>query len=82
MTTNEIKIKVKPRILKYQIGATWGHRAQEQIFTIKSVIAYYRGLKRGLILSLYDISKYFDKENLKDCMGELYKCDIKGKLYE
>ena len=35
----------------------------------------------GLILCLYDISKYFDRENLRDCLGELYKCDIKGKLY-
>jgi hypothetical protein len=28
-----------------------------------------------------DVSKFFDRESLVDCMNELYKCNIKGKLY-
>ena len=31
---------------------------------------------------MFDISKYFDRENLRDCMSELYACGIKGKLYK
>ena len=36
---------------------------------------------KGLVLSLYDVAKFFDRENLRDCCGELYKLDIKGKIY-
>ena len=71
IVTNEVKHKISENISKFQIGAIAGHRAQEHLFTIKSVIAYHKHLNQGLILCLYDISKYFDKEHLKDCMVEL-----------
>ena len=34
-----------------------------------------------IIVSLYDISKFFDRENLKDAMDALNSCGITGKLY-
>ena len=34
-----------------------------------------------LILQLFDISKFFDREVLVDGMNSLYNCDIVGKLY-
>ena len=79
--THELKLQAMENVSKFQIGAISGHRAQEHLFTIKSVISLYISQGKGLILSLYDISKYFDRENLKDCMGELYKANVKGKLY-
>ena len=81
IVTFEMKQKVEGNISKFQIGAMAGHRAQEHIFTIKSIIGFYNKASKGIILSLYDISKYFDRENLRDCMGELYKADVKGKIY-
>ena len=81
IVTHELKLKALPNVSKFQIGAIPGHRAQEHLFTVKSVIAWYNKMNKGVIICLYDISKYFDRENLKDCLGELYKCDIKGKLY-
>ena len=35
----------------------------------------------GIIVSLFDISKFFDRENIHDVLGEAYRCGIKGKLY-
>jgi hypothetical protein len=32
-------------------------------------------------VQLYDISKLFDRENLKDGLNALYNCGISGKLY-
>ena len=81
IVTHELKTIVTENVSKFQIGALAGHRPQEHLFTIKSVISFYRSMGKGLILCLYDISKYFDKENLKDCMGELYTKGVKGKLY-
>ena len=66
---------------KYQIGTKPGHRAQEHLFVIKSVISLYRKLDKSVILSAWDVSKYFDKEYLPDVMGELYKNNLHEKLY-
>ena len=48
---------------------------------IRSVISRYRKLNKSVILSAWDVSKYFDKEYLPDVMGELYKNNLHGKLY-
>ena len=67
---------------KYQIGTKPNHRAQEHLFLLKSVIALYDYLGKALILQLWDISKYFDRESLTDGLNELYKNKIRGKLYK
>ena len=74
------KNTIMSNMSKYQIAKP-GHRCQEHTFVIKSVIALYELLKKPLILQLMDLTKYFDRESLKDCMSELYKCNIRGKLY-
>ena len=30
---------------------------------------------------MWDLSKFFDRESLTDCMNELYKSKVQGKLY-
>ena len=66
---------------KYQIGGIPGHRSQEHLFTVKSVISLYSLLNIPVFLQLFDISKYFDKEILKDAMDTLFTYGIQGKLY-
>ena len=77
--------KAKPNIIsgcsKFQIGAIPKHQSQEHLFTLKSVMEWYESMKSPLILQLYDISKFFDRENLQDGMNSLYNCGISGKLY-
>ena len=38
-------------------------------------------MKQPLILSFYDISKFFDKELLVDALDACYEAGVKGKLY-
>ena len=52
----------------YQIGGQPGHRPEELIFVMKSVIAKYLKSKKMVILKLYDISKFFDKETIEDAI--------------
>ena len=77
--------KSKPKLIekcsKFQIGGIPKHRSQEHLFTVKSVLALYFQLNLPVILQLFDISKYFDKEILKDAMDTLYSSGIRGKLY-
>ena len=77
--------KAKPKIVngcsKFQIGALPKHQSQEHLFTLKSVMEWYEALEITLILELYDLSKFFDTENLQDGMNTLYNYGITGKLY-
>ena len=53
----------------YQIGGQPGHRPEELVFVMKSIIAKYRKeRKKMLIVKLYDISKFFDKETIEDAI--------------
>jgi hypothetical protein len=52
----------------FQIGGQGGHRAEELLFVMKSVIAKYRKEKKPVILQCYDLEKYFDKEMTEDAV--------------
>ena len=66
---------------KFQIGTKPGHMAQEHIFVLKSVISAHLHYGKPIILSMFDISKFFDRESLVDVMNELYKNGVQGKIY-
>ena len=66
---------------KYQIGAIPKHQSQEPLFTLKSVMSWYEILKIALIMQLFHISKFCDREHCQDGMNTLYNFGIHGKLY-
>ena len=81
MIVDKSKKKIISTCSKFQIGGIPKHRSQEHLFNVKSVLALYSWLNIPLYFQVYDLSKYFDKEILKDAMDTLYKCGIKVKLY-
>ena len=66
IVTKELKNKIIESFSRYQIGAAPGHRPQEHLFCVRSLISLFKLMKKPLILSFYDISKFFDKELLAD----------------
>ena len=52
----------------YQIGGQPGHRAEELIFVLKSIIAKYVGAGKQIIIQSSDLSKFFDKEMIEDAI--------------
>ena len=81
ITVSKMKPQILSKISKYQIGGKPGHRPQEHLFVLKSVIALYQMMDIPLFLQFWDISKFFDKESLRDCLNSLYRAGIGGKLY-
>ena len=81
LIVDKSKQKIVAHCSKFQIGGIPKHRSQENLFSVKSVIALYSMLDLPLYIQVFDISKYFDKEILKDAMDTLYQCGIRGKLY-
>ena len=81
LVVSAVKGTIVQNMSKFQIATKPGHRAQENLYVLKSVIWLYSMLNIGLVLQNWDLSKFFDKESLFDCLGELYKKGIKGKMY-
>ena len=52
----------------YQIGGQPGHRPEELVFVMKSLIAKYMKNRKMLILKLFDIYIFFDKETIEDAI--------------
>ena len=71
MVMSQAKGKIIANMTKFQIGTKNGHRAQEHLFTLKSVIALYLRLDFPIMIQLYDISKFFDRESLRDGMNAI-----------
>ena len=66
IVVDKSKNKLTQACSKFQIGGIPGHRPQEHLFSVKSMIGLYKYLNIPLFLSYWDISKYFDKEILRD----------------
>ena len=59
-----------------------GHRAQDHLFVVKSVMALAEATNIAIVMQLWDLSKYFDRESLKVGINELYKSNVRGKVYK
>ena len=81
IVTNLAKPQRISSMSKFQIGTKPGHRAQEHLIVLKSIIALFNYYDQAVILQLYDISKFFDREHLRDAMDVLYSRGTRGKLY-
>ena len=65
---------------EYQIGGQPGHRPEELMFVIKSVIAKQRAEGKAIILQCWDISKFFDKEMIEDAVLTCLKRKVNPKV--
>ena len=50
----------------YQIGGQPGHRSEELVYVLKSVIARQRAQGKAVLIQPSDIQKFFDKEMIED----------------
>ena len=78
MVTTAIKPLVFENMSEFQIGGVPGHRAQEHLFTVKSVLALAEKNNAAMAIQVLDLSKYFDSESLLDCLNEIYRAEVKG----
>ena len=50
----------------YQVGGQPGHRPDELVYVLKSLVGKMRQEKRQVIIQCYDVQKFFDKEMIED----------------
>ena len=66
LVVSAAKDKMIENMTKFQIGTKPGHRAQEHLYVLKSVIALHLMYNKPIILSMWDVSKFFDREALSE----------------
>ena len=66
---------------KYQIGGIPGHRVEEHLIVVKTIIEKYISMKSGVIVQLVDIEKFFDTEILRTEMTSLSEANVNKKAY-
>ena len=52
----------------YQVGGQPGHRTEELVFAMKSIVAKQMMEGKATIIQCWDISKFFDKERIEDAV--------------
>ena len=52
----------------YQVGGQPGHRPEEMVFVLKSLVARQRQLGKMVVLQCFDVQKFFDKEQMEDAV--------------
>ena len=78
---SSFKNDLHANMTKYQIATKPGHRSTEHLFVILSLIQLYETTGRSVLITMYDIKAFFDSESVFDCLSELYKGQIRGKIY-
>ena len=68
-------------MIKFQIASKPGHRATEHVYCLLSLIQLSESTGSSLIISLFDIEKFFDRESAADVHYRMYKSNVKGKVY-
>ena len=72
----EVKEDLVKNMSKFQTAKP-GHRSQENLYVLKSVMANNEKYDRPSIYQFMDLEKYFDKEALTDVLAEAHKNNVK-----
>ena len=81
LTVNTMKEDILENTKKFFIGGKPGHRPQEHLISLKSIIGVFMSRGLGVILQLVDIEKFFDSEHLREVMRTLGAAEISSKSY-
>ena len=81
IVVNKVKPTIEKNISPFQIGAIPGHRPEEHLFVLQSIIALAEQNNEAVAAQLLDLVKFFDSEMLVDILNEAYRGQIKAKNY-
>ena len=80
MLVKRMKENLVNNISEFQTAKP-GHRSQENIFVIKSLMALKEKYREPLLLQMMDLETFFDKESLVDVLGVAHTNQVQDKEY-
>ena len=78
---SKMKQDLVTNMSKFQIGTKPGHRAQEHIFVLFSVLELFKKRNIPIIIQTWDVSRYFDRHTLLEAQEWLADCEVPEKFY-
>ena len=81
MIYHRIHPRIENTFIEYQLGARRGKGTNDALFIIRSIINYFKYMNMKLLLEFLDLVKAFDKMDLKGVMLDVWKCNVKGKIW-
>ena len=81
LTVDQMKTEIISGGTIYQIGGIPGHRREEHLVVVKSLIQMSLSRKTGCLVQLSDFEKFFDSEILRTIMTSLNEANINKKAY-
>ena len=64
-----------------QAGGRPGRNITDHLFIIRAIIKHCKYLNISVIIEFLDLIKAFDKMILKNVMTDLWKCNVRGKIW-
>ena len=80
MTFGVHKAPLLKNSTRFQVGGQTGHRPEELLFCLKSVLARYLAEGRVMIGQCHDVAKFFDKEVASDTFDVLYRRGVEPEV--
>ena len=65
----------------YQAGGRPNMSTVDQLFILRTIITYQRYTNSNITMQFMDLKKAFDKMVLKNVLNDLWKANIKGKIW-
>ena len=81
LVVENMKEKIIEATPNIQLGGMPGHSSAEHLVTLKTWMKFKEDRKENGIFTLFDLTKFFDKESLLDCLYELNKIGVSYKSY-
>ena len=74
---NRINKLLQQNISKFQNGGMKGKGVVDSLFILRAMVNHAKYLNKELLITFYDIEKYFDSLWLEDCINSLWDLGVK-----
>ena len=81
MIEQRAKPEIDSRMSKYQAGGRSGYGINQQLFILRSIVEHYKYMKMELLMEFIDLQKAFDKMVLRNIMEDLWRKNVRGKIW-
>ena len=81
LVTGMMKTDILRAGTKFQIGGIPGHRIEEHLIVLKTIIMHRIKMDKGVVIQLVDYEKFFDSERLRAIMASLNFAKVNKKAY-
>ena len=78
---NRIILRLEKGMSEFQAGGRAKRGISDHVFIIRSIMQHYRYINIQLLLEFIDLIKAFDKMSLKHVLNDIWRCEIKGKIW-